>query len=66
MEVLHTLCAALAAVAIVGSIVWGATSCSRQDTDLREACIKAGGSVITGGMNGNFHCIRIGGSTAGQ
>ena len=65
MEVLHTLCAAAAAVSIVALIAWGATSCSQQDRDLREACIKAGGSVITAGMNGDFHCLRIG-SSAGD
>ena len=64
MEVLHSLCAAAAAVCIVALVAWGATSCSQQDRDLREACIKSGGSVISAGVG--FHCIRFGGAPVGQ
>ena len=64
MEVLHSLCAAAAAVSIVALIAWGVTSCSQQDAALREACIKGSGSVITAGTS--FHCIRISSPTVGQ
>lgn len=60
MEVLHSLCAAAAAVGIVALIVWGATSCSQQDAMLREACIKGGASVVRDGQS--FHCLRISGA----
>ena len=59
MDVLHTLSVASAAVTIVGLLVWGANSCSLQETALREACIKGGGTVIVvSGANGDSHCIR--------
>jgi len=67
MEVLHTLCAAAAAVAIVGIIAWGANSCSLQETALGEACIRGGGTVIVvNGASGDSHCIRGVAPMAGQ
>lgn len=61
MEVLHSLCAAIAAVSVVALVAWGATSCSQQDKELREACIKNGASVINNGAG--FHCIRTAGAS---
>jgi|GEM_PF-2802415 len=66
MDVLHTLSVGAAAVAIVGIIAWAANSCSLQETALREACIRGGGTVIVvSGANGDSHCIR-GFSAAGE
>lgn len=65
MEVLHTLSVASAAVTIVGIIAWAANSCSLQETALREACIRGGGTVIVvSGASGDSHCIRGAGSAA--